>query len=272
MAGAIGDLLQEANQRDAKAVANAMVEVKDALEQDIEGSVVLGFGGSVRKHTYVDGLSDVDLLVVLRDPELRTKSPQQVLDYFEQRLRVDCPDWTLRRGTLSITLLKAGLEIQVLPAIRAGDRTRIPSSTGDRWSAIDPQAFTKKLTDTNARNGQKVVPVIKKAKIINARQPERLQLTGYHLESMAIEAFKEYRGPMNPKAMLEHFIERARSLVLAPIKDRTGQSVHVDDYLGPANSPDRKAVASAVDRVFRRMKNADVARSMEQWLDILGEV
>jgi hypothetical protein len=270
-AEAIGQLLTQANVRDADATSKALDEIKDVLESDIEGSVDPRFGGSVRKHTFVDGISDVDTLLVLRDPTLKTKSPQKVLDYFERKIRKELPEWDVSRGKLAITLQKEGLELQVLPAIRADDVTRIPAARGNRWSEINPEAFFKKLTETNSRYGGKVVPVIKLAKIINDRQPEPLKLTGYHIESLAIEAFKGYTGVLNPKAMLVHLFDRARTLVLSPIKDRSGQSIHVDAYLGPANSEDRKAVSAVLDRVSRRMKNADVLRSKEQWMELFGE-
>jgi hypothetical protein len=270
-AEAIGQLLAQANVRDADATSDALDGIKRVLERDIEGSVDPRFGGSVRKHTFVDGISDVDTLLILRDPALRTKTPQKVLDYFERKLRKELPEWEVSRGKLAITLRKEGLEVQVLPAIRADGVTRIPAARGDRWSEINPEAFFNKLTDTNSRYGGKVVPVIKLAKIINDRQPEPLQLTGYHIESLAIEAFKGYTGVLNPKGMLVHLFDRARTLVLSPIKDRTGQSVHVDDYLGPANSEDRKAVSAVLDRVSRRMKNADVLRSKDQWMELFGE-
>jgi hypothetical protein len=271
VAEAIGQLLSQANVRDADATSKALDEIKGVLERDIEGSVDPRFGGSVRKHTFVDGISDVDTLLILRDPSLKTKSPEKVLDHFEQKLRKELAGWELSRGKLAITLRKEGLEIQVLPAIRDDSKTRIPAARGDRWSEINPEAFFRKLSDTNSRFGGKVVPVIKLAKIINDHQPEPLQLTGYHIESLAIEAFKGYTGILNPKAMLAHLFDRARTLVLSPIKDRSGQSVHVDEYLGPTNSKDRKAVSAVLDRISRRMQNADVQHSKEQWMELLGE-
>ena len=271
VAEAIGQLLSQANVRDAGATSKALDEIKRVLERDIEGSVDPRFGGSVRKHTFVDGISDVDTLLILRDPSLKTKSPEKVLDHFEGKLRKEMVGWELSRGKLAITLRKEGLEVQALPAIRDDSKTRIPAPRGDRWSEINPEAFFRKLSDTNSRLGGKVVPVIKLAKIINDRQPAPLQLTGYHIESLAIEAFKGYTGVVNPKAMLVHLFDRARTLVLSPIKDRSGQSVHVDEYLGPANSGDRKAVSAVLDRVSRRMKNADVQHSKEQWMELFGE-
>ena len=71
--------------------------------------------------------------------------------------------------------------------------------------------------------------------------------------------------------MLEHLFDRSRALVLAPIHDKTGQSVHVDAYLGQTNSNNRKEVSAALDRIHRRMKNADALRSEDQWLEPFGE-
>lgn len=271
VAEVLGTLLAAANRRDTKAVKEALKEIRDALASDIEGTLDPIFGGSVRKRTYVDGISDVDTLVVLRDPRLRSQSPQQVLEYFENKARAQLTGWEVTRGRLSLTLIKEGLEIQILPAVQKEGKTHIPSARGDRWSEINPEAFFRKLTDTNNKFGGKIVPVIKLAKIINSQQPEPLQLSGYHLESLAIESFKSYSGVLNPKAMLEHFFESSSSLVLAPIKDKTGQSVHVDTYLGAANSSARKEVAAALDRTYRRMKNASVTGSEEQWLEPFGE-
>src|SRR5215831_11512683 len=174
----LGELLAVANERDAKAVQKALDEIKAALEADIEGTVDPIFGGSVRKHTYVDGISDVDTLIILRDPKLRSLSPQGVLAYFEKKMGDDLAGWEVSRGTLSITLRKEGQEVQVLPAVKQETKTYIPSARGNQWSEIDPQAFFRKLTNTNDKYGKKVVPVIKLAKIINAQQAEPLQLSG----------------------------------------------------------------------------------------------
>lgn len=115
----LGEILGDANRRDTQAIGSAIDAVKDALAADIEGTVDPILGGSVRKHTYVDGISDIDSLIILRDPELKSLSPQEVLTYFEKKAREELPDWEVSRGEIAITLMKQGLEIQLLPA-RAG--------------------------------------------------------------------------------------------------------------------------------------------------------
>ncbi len=272
VAEALENLLHDYNDRDVTGTRSALDDIERCLEQDLDGAVDLVFGGSVQKHTYVDGISDVDALVILKDRSLADRAPQGVLKYFEDRLRaVLGGEWHVSpHGQLAVTLTKGALELQLIPAVKVTDGIRIPSAVADRWSRVNPATFAKKLSSMNATLGTKLVPTIKLAKLINASYPAPQRLTGYHIESLGIAAFRDYAGTLNPKAMLEHFFDRARSLVLAPIRDSSGQSVHVDSYLGPQQSEERKARAANLDRTLRRMKNADGINSKDEWMAILG--
>ena len=64
------DLLADYNNRDADGIRRHLETIKQAVERDIDGEVEMLFGGSVRKHTYVDGLSDVDALMTVNSSEL----------------------------------------------------------------------------------------------------------------------------------------------------------------------------------------------------------
>jgi len=169
-------------------------------------------------------------------------------------------------GTLAVTVhYKDGMEIQVLPAINTDKGVKIPNRTGDRWSSIDPSGFTAALSKANNALGMKLVPAIKLVKAINSTLPERAQLSGYHIESLAIEAFKGYTGERTPEAMTGHFFRSAKDLVLSPIKDKTGQSLHVDHYLGAAASSKRKIAHAVLDRIDRRLKLADTSNDLSRW-------
>src|SRR5579864_1800918 len=69
-------LLGEYNARDASLVQERLDEAKQVLKEDIGGTVDQLFGGSVAKHTYVDGLSDIDSLVTINDSDLEGQSPR----------------------------------------------------------------------------------------------------------------------------------------------------------------------------------------------------
>lgn len=264
--------LTEFNDRNHEDINRHLDEIKKALEKDIEGTIDLLFGGSVAKHTYVDGLSDIDSLVILNKSELADGSPQEAKEYFADRLRERYSSTDIQVGDLAVTLrFSDGIEIQLLPAVSAASHIKIADRNGDKWARIRPKDFTNVLTKINQRVGQKVVPVIKLAKAIIKALPEKHQISGYHAESLAIEAFRDYKGSLRPREMLKHFFRESSQRVRSPILDRTGQSVHVDDYLGGPPSLERKIVADAFGRVSRRMDNADNARSVEAWRKLFGD-
>lgn len=272
----INEILADYNSRDVEAVRDHLDEIKEMIEEDIGGTTNLLFGGSVRKNTYVEGLSDVDILVTIEKSELSDLPPKDILEYVSSKLDeslVNVED--IKVGNLAVTVIFSdGIEIQLLPAIKHGDGFKIPTGRGNDWSKIiRPDKFATRLTEVNQSNGGKVIPAIKLVKGINSQFPENQQLTSYHIESIAIEAFKSYPDskPKTTKTMLEHFFEKASETVKSPIKDKTGQSINVDEYLGPENSVNRFQISLTLDRVYRKMKNADTVGSVEEWKSILEE-
>lgn len=266
----IADILTEYNSRDAAAVKDALQKLKGALESDLEeGTITPVFGGSVRKHTYVNGISDVDSLFVLKGEGLAELSPREALDLLEAKVRTALPGADVQGDRMSLRIQHQGLTLDLLPAVRRAGRLCIPSESGGDWSGINPEAFLRKLSEVNRLCGEKVVPTIKIMKGINESFPEARRLSGYHIESLAIEAFRGYTGPQNTKAMVEHLIGFSSERVLSPIRDKTGQSLHVDEYAGSRGSERRRLMAQSLDRVWRRIKNANGAHSRDKWLEIL---
>ncbi len=267
----INKLLANYNYRDTNAIKSHIDVIIKAIQKEIVGTFNIVFGGSYQKYTYVDGISDIDSLVLLNNSELINKSPKEVLEYFRAMLKERFPESKIEIGKIAITIhFTDGNIIQLLPAVKSGEEFKISNSSGDNWSKIKPRNFTDKLTETNKKNNDKMIPTIKVVKAINSYLPTRKQLTGYHIESLAIEVFKVYSGEKNIKKMLQHFFESAKDLVKSPIKDKSGQSVYVDEYLGRKNSNERKQISIILDRISRRMKNANSSASVEQWMEILG--
>jgi hypothetical protein len=267
------DALQGLNERDAEDDRDRLDAILGAICGGGDETISLRFGGSVRKHTYVDGFSDVDVIAVLNSSELADLSPQEVLRTFASRLRERLPGVEVEPGTLAVTVrYPDGREIQVLPALSTKTGLRIANTDGRGWSdVVRPDAFARKLTAVNQANGNRVVPVIKQFKgIVETALPATVKLTGYHAESLAIEAFAAYDGPLTSKAMLRHLCRTAVESVITPIADRTGQSLHVDDYLGAANSQARRDLATRLDRLAKRIEDADRRGDAEAWRSLLG--
>ena len=272
----INDILAEYNDRNANTIQEHLDEIQEVIEEDIEGMIDLKFGGSISKYTYVEGLSDVDTLVTLNNSELSSLSPKDVLNYLKSKLdgKLNNLD-NINVGELAVTLnFSNNVKIQILPAIKQGDGFKIPKTTKNEWSnVIKPKKFAEKLTKVNKNLNGSVIPVIKIVKGINSRILKDHPLKSYHIESIAIEAFKTYPDskPKTPKALLKHFFEKAKDIVKKPIKDNTGESIHVDAYLKSVNSKERSDMSYALNRIYKKMENADKIRSVSEWSKILGE-
>lgn len=269
--GIMAEKLASANSRDTQKASERLEGVKAVLSEELEGTVDTLFGGSVAKHTYVDGLSDIDSLLLLDPDHVAANKPSILLKQLRDIISEALPGAEVTSGRLAVTVeYPDGMQLQLLPATRVDGELRVPSFRRDGWSNISPEGFQAALTQRNDECGNKLVPTIKLAKAVIGAFPEDRRLTGYHVESLAIAAFKDYDGPKTTAAMLPIFFERARELVASPIRDSTGQSVHVDGYLGEAGSEERVAAGHLLGRVAKRMRNASAHQSSEQWEALFG--
>ena len=277
--GQVNNLLQEVlkdfNQRDASKTWEYINVLKDAINEEIEGTVDLAFGGSVRKHTYINGLSDVDLLVQINDTSLVHASPLEVLRHFESQIKTVLRSMAgvqISSGNLAITVsYPDGTKLQLLPTIKTASGFRIASSRDpEQWSnVVRPISFARKLTEVNQANSGKVVPIVKLFKgLVNECG---IGLSGYHAESLAIKAFENYQGGASYKDMLCHMCYVSTDLVKSPMADRTGQSLHVDDYLGSSNSLQRRQASQSLSRLAQQMEVADTQRSIARWQGWFGD-
>jgi len=263
-------MLSDYNDR-KEIVETHLSNIVDILKKQLDSdSLVLMFGGSVAKHTYIDGLSDVDVLALIHKTDLVTLSPEEVKNYFYKRLKESMPKTEIDKGILAVTVHYKDIDIQILPAVKSGANYKIPDSSGEKWSLIKPKIFVEILSKVNRDNAMKVVPAIKVAKSIITEMPEKLRLTGYHTEALAVEIFKSYNGPKTTKSMLIHFFNEAHKHISTPIKDKTGQSQFVDEYCGARGSKQREAISHAIARIGKAMTNADNAFSLSQWKEILN--
>jgi hypothetical protein len=242
--------------KDTELVRERLDSAKDALQDETESSFDTLFGGSVAKHTYVDGLSDIDTLLVINGSKFEDHTPPTILERVRVILQDSlAKDVVVDHGKMAVSITYPdGMVIQLLPALRTEEGLKVPSAQHEGWSDIDPNGFRQALTYHNDACGGKLVPTVKLAKAVIANMPEQYRLTGYHVESLAIAAFKGYEGKKTTETMLPLLFERAKSLVLAPIQDSTGQSVHVDGYLGAEHSALRQNVSHLLGRIAKRMR------------------
>lgn len=266
--GKMAELLRDYNSRDREQISNHLETIKRKLESEIEGSLDLMYGGSIIKYTYINGLSDIDMLVKLNRSDLANKQPEEVLSYFKEKLDEQFPRSDVILGDLAVTVKfkNSGLEIQLLPSIKTATGFRIADPETKSWSnVIKPFKFAKELTEVNQKNNGNVIPIIKLFKPINEKAPKDIKMSGYHIEALATEIFKDYSGQKTYSKMLTHFCQKAKDRVLNPIGEITGQSEFIDLKFGVANSNIRKKLSSFLERISMKMKLATTTSSIDDW-------
>ena len=256
--------LKKANARKSEAINRHVRGLRDALKQEADDAARPIFAGSFDKNTFVDGLSDIDILIAINDSSLSGQSPRRVIKHMADLIENRMPKTKVRTGSLAVTVTYSdNYEIQVLPAIRTKKGIKIPTHGSNQWSrVVHPERFVEKLIQVNGANKRKVIPTIKLVKAMVGRfgQSKKAKPSGYHIESLAIEAFDDYHGETDFKSMVICFLRFSVNAVKNPIKDSTGQSRYVDEYLGRANSTERREVSA----MFRNMrKRLNGCRSTE---------
>jgi predicted nucleotidyltransferase len=260
-------LLATINDRDTVFVSEKLDDMSELLSGVADLEQVL-LGGSVSKHTFVDGLSDVDALVILDPSSLDDKSPRDVIRAFRKILESKLPRQDVKsisEGKMAVTVTfmsHDNIEIQLLPALQKRGKICVPSWDGADWRETRPKVFQKKLTVANGNLNQSLIPAIKLMKLIVRDFPQQKRLTGYHIEALAVDAAKSYQGPKTTREVLLHLLEHSSKRVLSPISDVTLQTRILDEYLGKSESVARKNVSVTLQGMGKRLKSAT---SVKQW-------
>lgn len=267
------NLLARYTRRNQQAVTRHLQSLCDFLRQEGNHAVQTMFGGSVRRGTYVTGLSDVDVLLIVNKSSLVNQQPARAIEYVRATIKRRLPQNDVTAGNLAVTVNYAdGTEVQMLPAIRTnsgGIRIAEPGST--QWSnVVQPENFARKLAEVNHTRNGRVVPIIKLTKAVAdcyITRPSR-KFSGYHIESLAIDAFKNCPGPQDPKSMLNHLLTHSMTAVMRPITNSTGQSRYVDEYLGSANSSLRERASTYFGQLRGKVNSC---RTRAQFNDLFCE-
>lgn len=262
--------LGEFNNRDDDEIRKRIANIKNLLGSDIDGVISTQFGGSIAKRTHIDGLSDIDTLVILNETSIADQSPAEVLDYFYKKLSQKFPG-KVEKGDMAVTVDVDGRNIQLLPALKYKSGIKI-SDEGDWSNIVNPSVFARKLTIMNKKLNGKLIPGIKLIKAMVANLPESAKLNGYHVESLSVEIFSRNQqvSVNNIKDIVVGFFKDSPNLVKNPIKDSTGQTFYVDEYLGKKQSVKRMIVSDALERISRRIDIAESSCQKDIWETLIN--
>lgn len=264
------DLLRDKiNQKDTELINKRKDEIQRILSSEFPDVFDLSVGGSYSKYTYVNGLSDIDILVDLGDftssPIAEKENSKKLLEHFAERIKQRYPQTDISIGKMAVTAkFSDGVEIQILPAFKYHNGYKIPDPDSKGWVCTFPKRFKEKLTEINQKNSSKVVPVIKLTKELLANN--NIKIKSYHVENIAVKAFENYNGKYTLKEMTLHLVNTLKSNVFKHTGDPCGQSEYIDDYLGTVKSNDRKIIANSLNSLENKLTQA---KTKEDWKKLM---
>ena len=254
------------NERKVEIIKPILYDVTKTLSSEIEKSIDLFFGGLIAKHNYIDGLSDIDSLLIFKNNESELCSPKKLMKVLFKLLINHYGVDHVKESVPAVTLKYNGQILQFLPSIYDGKDLKFSDPKGDNWILASSTAFPEKLNKINQDNNNQVVPVIKLVKVIINKLPKKQQISGYHTEALAIEIFENYRKKKTLKDMIQVFFEESIEKIKSPITEL----IHVDEYLGEEESLQRKVVCMAFERVSHKLNIANTLQSVESWMKIFS--
>lgn len=222
--------------------------VLDRINQDLNRALYAPFrielAGSVEKNTFNEGISDIDLRAVTTNSALLDYSPKIAKKLILKQIRSIDEVKNPRVGHQAVTLTKGGHEYQIIPVIRHDGKTYIPSERGTYWKTVDIEVFNRSLNSLNRKTEGRFCEAVRFVKILsNTYIPKRYQLSGYHIESIAMEAISQHCHPLNRTDMIERILGNIPSRVKRYSWDITRESKAIDRDLGSNYSTERKDVA-----------------------------
>lgn len=269
----------------------AHTEIRELLETDTqlcEWGVDTILIGSYARHTGIRPGKDVDVFTKLAELSVEDIDPRTIFERVRDLLVDEYGDLAEpqnRSVKVSFDDEDFELSVDVVPAVRMGDRWAIPrhdTATWDdpeeRWVETDPEKLSALTADRNKEpkvgSQGAYVPVVKLVRQARHHHRDKAKPGGFYFELMTYWAFE--RGEVSGSTFAEIF-----SSTLASIAEQLAAADDlVDPVLEGAYQPtpdanDRADAAGVVSRLAQEAKEAldtnDRCKAGALWRGIVGQ-
>jgi hypothetical protein len=235
--------------------------------------------GSYGRRTQAVKLKDVDIVVVLEDPNGGYKaSASKTLE----AVREVVSDHELVRTTrISVRAVKAFLHdyefhVDIVPALVSPlgsglQLTRnIPDDGLDDWTLEDPRGQLEAAQDKNKATEGVYVPAARIIKAWNQRYPTAKPLRSYHAEAILWHALS---GKSTFEAAVLAFFDEAYDLLAPGARTLVpgSQTRYVDDRLADEDrAKAREKVEAAREKAHDAADQDDTGEAMDAWVKVFG--
>jgi hypothetical protein len=209
--------------------------------------------GSHKKDTAVDGVSDIDLFLLLKRDQARwgkkDVSSETVLTNCRTQIQASLGTSSVRldKVAVSVGIARATHRIEVVPALFDGftgsfPRFRIPDGNGD-WMPSAPLAHADWLQKAHANGGHRLKPIVRLLKAWAWSREATAPLSSYYVEC-ALGQSNVVGGPWSNAEALRRGFERLAQLACRDLQDPLGVS------LGPVRAAGTDQQRTTIKRLI----------------------
>jgi predicted nucleotidyltransferase len=254
-------------------------EIRGALEEQFERVVKTFLSGSYSRKVQVVKLNDVDVIVVLADPDGTFEaSAGAALEWMREAAKGSDLVRHTKLGVRAVKLSLHGREFTVdLVAAREPEdggeglllaRHR-PEKGHDDWQLLNPEGQKRAATDKNEETDRAYIPGVRIVKFWN--QGEGKPLKNYHAEAILWHAL---HGPTGYPELAVRFFDEAYARLAPGVRTPDPGAPGADPVDHLLEADDRAAARKKVEKA-RRMahqafESADLGESLDLWAEVFG--
>jgi hypothetical protein len=213
--------------------------------------------GSLWKHTFAFGVSDIDVLCAFNSREL---SPNHVVSRLASAF--SSTRTPIIAHQTHVTLPSPfGVTIDIVPVVVDSGEIALIHSSGGRWVRARPELFATVLQQANLSSQNTLKPSIRVLKSLLSRCSSAPLLKGHHIEAICVHAASEFAGTFKITTLLEFILSQLPRLANLHFVDTSGQLQFIDDYLGASDSDERCRLSAYLTDYRARMADTHFLRS-----------
>jgi predicted nucleotidyltransferase len=260
----------------------AAKELHPQIRKEVEDNLAVDrhfLAGSYGRKTQAEKLNDVDIVVVLKDPD--GVYAASASDTLEAVRKIVAASPLVRHTRVKVRAVKALLHdhefsVDIVPALAPawGDGLLLPRNLPDEgyddWTTENPGGQITAARDKNKVTGGIYVPATRVIKTWNQRYPTAKPLRSYHAEALLYHALTS--TSTLPEAVLAFFDHAYNALAPYTYTQCPGNPGRfVDDRL---SEEDRAAAREKIDTARAKANAAaeldDPGKAMDAWVKVFG--
>lgn len=224
--------------------------------QRVFANCEFAISGSLWKHTFAFGVSDIDVLCSVNSSEL---SPHHVVSRLASAFSSTS---SIIKHQTHVTLPSPfGVTIDIVPVMVVSGEIVLIHSSGDRWVRARPELFATVLHHANLSSRNTLKPSIRVLKSLLSRCSFAPLLKGHHIEAICMHASSEFAGNFKVTTLLEFILSQLPRLAGLHLVDTSGQLRFIDDYLGASDSNERRRLSTYLTGYRARTADMDFSNS-----------